>query len=59
MNEDFCYDQLKEWSLEDFEIGDKMGKGAFGDVFIAREKQLGFMCVLKKMTKKRIKEQKR
>jgi aurora kinase len=55
MNEDFCYDQIKEWSLDDFEIGDKLGKGAFGDVFIAREKQLGFMCVLKKMSKKRIK----
>lgn len=37
-------------------MGDKLGKGAFGDVFVAREKNLGFMCVLKKMSKKRIKD---
>jgi serine/threonine protein kinase len=36
----------------------KLGKGAFGEVYIALEKTLGFMCVLKKMSKKRIKEAK-
>ena len=59
MNEDFGFEEHKEWSLDDFELGDKLGKGAFGDVFFAREKKLGFMCVLKKMSKKRIKEQQR
>lgn len=55
MNEDFSSDGVKEWCLDDFELGDKLGKGAFGDVYFAREKILGFMCVLKKMSKKRIK----
>jgi aurora kinase len=33
---------------------DKLGKGAFGEVFVAQEKQLGFICVIKKMSKKKI-----
>lgn len=37
---------------------DKLGKGAFGEVFAAQEKQLGFMCVIKKMSKRRIREAK-
>lgn len=36
MNEDFGAEGQKEWDLDDFELGDKLGKGAFGDVFIAR-----------------------
>lgn len=32
----------------------KLGKGAFGEVFIAMEKTIGFICVIKKMSKKRI-----
>jgi serine/threonine protein kinase len=32
-----------------------LGKGAFGEVFIAQEKAIGFICVIKKMSKKRIK----
>jgi serine/threonine protein kinase len=35
---------------------DKLGRGAFGEVFMAQEKQLGFYCVIKKMSKKRIRE---
>lgn len=37
---------------------DKLGKGAFGEVFVAQEKNLGWMCVIKKMSKKRIREAK-
>jgi serine/threonine protein kinase len=37
---------------------DKLGKGAFGDVFIAQEKISGFICVIKKLSKKKIKEHK-
>ena len=35
-----------------------MGKGAFGDVYMAMEKSLGLLCVLKKMSKKRIRDAK-
>ena len=45
-------------SIDDFEIINKLGKGAFGDVFMVYEKTLGMMCVLKKMSKKRIREAK-
>lgn len=40
--------------MDDFEIVSKLGKGAFGDVYMAMEKHLGLLCVLKKMSKKRI-----
>jgi aurora kinase len=48
----------KIFTLNDFELVDKIGKGAFGDVFISREKVTGFLCVLKKISKKKIREQK-
>ena len=44
--------------MDDFEIVNKLGKGAFGDVYMAMEKNLGLLCVLKKMSKKRIREAK-
>jgi serine/threonine protein kinase len=34
----------------------KLGKGAFGEVFTAVEKASGFVCVIKKMSKRRIRE---
>lgn len=34
----------------------KLGKGAFGEVYLAQEKMLGLICVIKKMSKKRIRE---
>ncbi len=46
----------REIKLEDFELLDKLGKGAFGEVFMAQEKHTGFICVIKKMSKKRIRE---
>jgi serine/threonine protein kinase len=48
----------REITIDDFVIVDKLGKGAFGEVYLAMEKQLGLMCVLKKMSKKRIREAK-
>jgi serine/threonine protein kinase len=35
---------------------DKLGKGSLAEVYLAMEKSLGFMCVIKKMSKKHIKE---
>lgn len=35
---------------------DKIGKGAFGDVYMAQEKVTGFLCVIKKLQKKKLVE---
>jgi serine/threonine protein kinase len=48
----------KEFRIDDFELLDKIGKGAFGDVFLAQEKVTGLMVVLKKLQKKKIIEKK-
>ena len=37
----------KRWSLKDFEIGKPLGKGHFGDVYLARERKSGFVVALK------------
>ena len=50
--------QQRDISLDDFELLEKLGKGAFGEVFMAQEKHTGFVCVIKKMSKKRIREKK-
>lgn len=46
----------KKWETNDFDIIEKIGKGAHGDVFLAREKKSRFLCVIKKLLKKRIKD---
>jgi serine/threonine protein kinase len=33
---------------------EKLGKGSFGDVFLAEEKNIGLLCVIKKILKKKI-----
>ncbi|XP_044258158.1 aurora kinase C-like [Tribolium madens] len=43
-----------EWSLNDFELGRRLGRGKFGRVFIAREKKTGFIVALKTLMKKEI-----
>ena len=47
----------KEFTIDDFEIIEKLGKGAFGDVFLAQEKSSKFVCVIKSLSKTKIKEQ--
>ncbi len=42
------------FTIDDFELSDKIGKGAMGDVYKARDSKTGFFCALKKMSKKRI-----
>lgn len=46
----------REIKLSDFQLLDKLGKGAFGDVYMAQQKNIGFICVIKKMSKKRIRD---
>jgi serine/threonine protein kinase len=35
------------WTLNDFEIGKALGKGKFGNVYLAREKRTKFVVALK------------
>lgn len=37
--------------ISDFELGRKLGAGKFGEVFIARHRDTGFMCAIKKIDK--------
>jgi hypothetical protein len=41
----------KAWSLDDFEIGKKLGEGRFGVVYLAREKKTKFVVALKVLYK--------
>ncbi|XP_018323148.1 aurora kinase C-like [Agrilus planipennis] len=45
----------KTWTLSDFDIGRALGKGKFGNVYLAREKKSKFVVALKVMFKKMIK----
>lgn len=37
----------KRWSLDDFDIGKPLGKGKFGNVYLAREKNSKYIVALK------------
>jgi aurora kinase, other len=41
----------REWTLDDFEIGRKLGSGKFGRVYLAREKRTQFIVALKLLYK--------
>ncbi|XP_041112780.1 aurora kinase B-like isoform X2 [Polyodon spathula] len=41
----------KRWSLENFDIGRPLGKGKFGNVYLARERQSKFILALKMLFK--------
>ncbi|GMM37645.1 aurora kinase [Saccharomycopsis crataegensis] len=45
---------VRQYSLDDFEIGKKLGKGKFGKVYCVRDKKTGYVCALKVMEKKEI-----
>jgi aurora kinase len=49
---------LREYTLDDFEIGRKLGKGKFGKVYCVKDKKTGFVCALKVMEKKELMEYK-
>ncbi|ORY99485.1 aurora kinase A-like protein [Absidia repens] len=44
----------KQWTLNDFEIGRELGHGNFGHVYLAREKQSGYIIALKVLYKSEI-----
>ncbi|CAN9511846.1 unnamed protein product [Ophioblennius macclurei] len=44
----------KRWNLEDFDIGRPLGKGKFGNVYLARERQTKFILALKVLFKKQL-----
>lgn len=48
----------RQFSLEDFEIGRKLGKGKFGKVYCVKDRVSGYICALKCMDKKELTEYK-
>lgn len=46
----------KSWTLSDFDIGKPLGKGKFGNVYLAREKKSKFIIALKVLFKDAIKK---
>lgn len=47
-------DNKRAWCLDDFDIGRPLGKGKFGNVYLAREKRSQFILALKVLFKKKI-----
>ena len=43
----FLTHRPKRWSLKDFEIGKPLGRGKFGDVYLARERKSKFIVAIK------------
>ncbi|CAG9840511.1 unnamed protein product [Diabrotica balteata] len=48
--------EKQKWTLGDFDIGKPLGKGKFGNVYLAREKRSKFLVALKVLFKTAIKE---
>ena len=42
---------LKKFKSSDFEFGQRLGKGKFGDVYLAREKRTNFITAIKVLDK--------
>lgn len=45
---------VKTWNLNNFDIGRMLGKGKFGNVYLAREKESKFVVALKVLFKKQV-----
>jgi len=45
--------ESKQWTLTDFDIGKPLGRGKFGNVYLAREKQSKYIVALKVLFKAR------
>ncbi|EFJ47737.1 aurora kinase [Volvox carteri f. nagariensis] len=46
----------RRWTLDDFEIGKALGKGKFGNVYLARERQSKFVVALKVLFKSQLQD---
>ena len=46
--------KVKKWCLNDFEIGKPLGKGKFGNVYLAREKRSRYVVALKVIFKHQV-----
>lgn len=46
--------KVKQWSLRDFEIGKPLGRGKFGDVYLARERVSKFIVAIKVIKKSQL-----
>lgn len=57
-NEELAKMGLPNWSLADFEIGCKLGRGKFGKVYLARERKSGYIIALKLLSKRQLLENK-
>ena len=47
---------LKNWSLQDFDIGRPLGRGKFGAVYLAREKKSKYIVAIKVLRKAQLRE---
>ena len=47
-------DPDRVWSLNDFDIGRKLGRGKFGAVYLAREKRTQFIVAIKVLEKRQL-----
>ncbi|CRK97821.1 CLUMA_CG011197, isoform A [Clunio marinus] len=56
-NENGDQKSKKSWSLVNFDIGRPLGRGKFGNVYLAREKETKFVIALKVLFKKQIANQ--
>lgn len=50
--------EVKRWTLKDFEIGRALGKGKFGHVYLARERKSGFIVALKVLYREQLEDAK-
>lgn len=46
----------KTWKMEDFQLGKALGKGRFGNVYIAKEKKSNYVVALKVLFKNQIRD---
>ncbi|XP_045491722.1 aurora kinase A-B [Colias croceus] len=47
-------EKKKQWSISDFDLGRPLGKGKFGNVYLAREKESHYVVALKVLFKSQI-----
>ncbi|XP_020295663.1 aurora kinase C-like [Pseudomyrmex gracilis] len=57
-NENQKNENQKRWVLSDFDIGRPLGKGKFGNVYLAREKKSRFVIAMKVLYKSQIEDAK-